>query len=189
MRLRAGELGILSVNVQACWGINLSRAFTEGVRRFPVWFRGLAACRTCCTAALKNRGFSFLVSRADGSHRIACRLYEDVPSNFYILLHCLPFQVAAQSKAWVCGGYLAGFAGSNPTGGVDVPHLWVLCCQVEFSASGWSLVQRSPTECGASECDREASIMRRTWPARGCWAVGERLFRLYCVNVLFWCTT
>lgn len=27
----AGELGILSVNVQACWGINLSRAFTERV--------------------------------------------------------------------------------------------------------------------------------------------------------------
>jgi len=25
-----------------------------------------------------------------------------------------------------------------------------VCCQVEFSASGWSLVQRSPTECGVS---------------------------------------
>ena len=28
-----------------------------------------------------------------------------------------------------------------------------------------SLVQRSPTECGVSECDREASIMRRLWPS------------------------
>jgi hypothetical protein len=44
------------------------------------------------------------------------------------------------------------------------------CCQV--SASGWSLVQRSPTECGVSECDREASIMRRPWPTRGCCAPG-----------------
>jgi hypothetical protein len=26
--------------------------------------------------------------------------------------------------------------------------LWVLCCQVEISASGWSVVQRSPPECG-----------------------------------------
>jgi hypothetical protein len=26
----------------------------------------------------------------------------------------------------------------------------VVCCQVEVSASGWSLVQRSPTECGVS---------------------------------------
>jgi hypothetical protein len=33
----------------------------------------------------------------------------------------------------------------------------VVCCQVEVSATGWSLVQRSPTECGVSECDREAS--------------------------------
>jgi hypothetical protein len=33
----------------------------------------------------------------------------------------------------------------------------VVCCQVEVSVTGWSLVQRSPTECGVSECDREAS--------------------------------
>jgi hypothetical protein len=44
----------------------------------------------------------------------------------------------------------------------------VVCCEVEVSASGWSLVQRSPTKCGVSECDREASIMRKPWPTRGC---------------------
>jgi hypothetical protein len=33
----------------------------------------------------------------------------------------------------------------------------VVCCQVEVSATSWSLVQRSPTECGVSECYREAS--------------------------------
>jgi hypothetical protein len=32
----------------------------------------------------------------------------------------------------------------------------VVCCQVEVSASGWSLVQRSPTDCAASECDCKA---------------------------------
>ena len=26
----------------------------------------------------------------------------------------------------------------------------VVCCQVEVSATNWSLVQRSPTDCGAS---------------------------------------
>jgi hypothetical protein len=41
----------------------------------------------------------------------------------------------------------------------------VVFCQVEVSASGWPLVQRSPTECGVSECDREASVMRRPWPS------------------------
>jgi hypothetical protein len=52
----------------------------------------------------------------------------------------------------------------------------VVCCQVEVSASGWSLVQRSPTECGVSECDREASIMRKPWPTGGCCATGGKKY-------------
>jgi hypothetical protein len=32
----------------------------------------------------------------------------------------------------------------------------VVCCQ-EVSATSWSLVQRSPTDCGASVCDLETS--------------------------------
>jgi hypothetical protein len=36
-----------------------------------------------------------------------------------------------------------------------------VCCQVEVSASGSSLVQRSPTECDVSECDLETSKSRR----------------------------
>ena len=47
----------------------------------------------------------------------------------------------------------------------------VVCCQVEVSATGLSLVQRSPTECYVSECDRETSIMRRPWPTGGCCAI------------------
>jgi hypothetical protein len=35
--------------------------------------------------------------------------------------------------------------------------LTVVCCQVEVYASGWSLVQGSPAECGVCGCDREAS--------------------------------
>jgi hypothetical protein len=31
----------------------------------------------------------------------------------------------------------------------------VVCCQVEVSATGLSLVQRSPTECGVSERDED----------------------------------
>jgi hypothetical protein len=45
--------------------------------------------------------------------------------------------------------------------GLRVRVVSIVCCQVEVSASGWSLVQRSPTERGMSECDREASMMRR----------------------------
>jgi hypothetical protein len=50
----------------------------------------------------------------------------------------------------------------------------VVCRQVEVSATGGSLVQRSPTECGVSECDREASTMRRPWPTRGCRATKKK---------------
>ena len=31
----------------------------------------------------------------------------------------------------------------------------VVCCQVQVSATSWSLVQRSPTDCGVSLCDLE----------------------------------
>jgi hypothetical protein len=51
----------------------------------------------------------------------------------------------------------------------------VLCCQVEVSASGWQLVQRSPTECGVSECDREASDMRRPKPEFCCCTTGKKI--------------
>jgi hypothetical protein len=48
---------------------------------------------------------------------------------------------------------------------MDVCLLWVLCVvQVQASAAGRSLVQGSPTDCGVSECDLEASIMRRPKP-------------------------
>jgi hypothetical protein len=53
----------------------------------------------------------------------------------------------------------------------------VVCCQVQVSATGRSLVQRSPTECGVSECDREASIIRRPRPPRGCRAIGRHTWK------------
>jgi hypothetical protein len=70
--------------------------------------------------------------------------------------------------SFVTGRSLAGIAGSNPADGTEVCLLWVLSCQVEVSATGWSLVQRSPTECDMSLCDLEA----QEWGGPGpCWAV------------------
>jgi hypothetical protein len=46
----------------------------------------------------------------------------------------------------------------------------VVCCQVQFSATGRSLVQRSPTDCGVTECDLKTSIMRKPWTTRVCFA-------------------
>ena len=58
-----------------------------------------------------------------------------------------------------------------PSGHESLSLVSVVCCQVEVSALGWSRVQRSPTECGVSECDHEASEMRRPWPTGGCCAI------------------
>jgi len=54
---------------------------------------------------------------------------------------------------------------------MSVSFVCVACFQVEVSASGRSLVQRSPTECGVSEYDSVASIMRRPWPIRSFGAI------------------
>jgi hypothetical protein len=37
----------------------------------------------------------------------------------------------------------------------------VVCCQVEVSASGRSVVQRRPTECGVSECVTECDQVQQ----------------------------
>ena len=71
--------------------------------------------------------------------------------------------MAAPSKAWVCWNCV--FESHR---GAWMSLVIVVCCQGEVCPLGWSLVQRSPTECRVSECDREASIMMRPWPTRGC---------------------
>jgi len=68
-----------------------------------------------------------------------------------------PNPVAARSNEWVCGRSLAGIVGSSPARGHGCLFLVsVVCRQVDVSASGRSLFQRSLTE-----CDREASITGR----------------------------
>ena len=48
-------------------------------------------------------------------------------ATFCTLCKELPIPVAARSKAWVHGRSLAGIAGSNPSGGMDVCLVCVLC--------------------------------------------------------------
>jgi len=49
-----------------------------------------------------------------------------------------------------------------------------VCCQVEVSVSGLSLVPRSPTERDIPECECKASI-KRSWSTRYCCAVEKML--------------
>jgi hypothetical protein len=45
----------------------------------------------------------------------------------------MSISVAARSKAWGCGGSLAGIAGPNPAGGMDVCLLRMLCVVMQRS--------------------------------------------------------
>jgi hypothetical protein len=98
---------------------------------------------------------------------------------YQTIWHHMPIPVPVRSKAWVCGRSLDEIAGSNPTGGMSIGLVSVVCCHIEVSATGWSLVQKSPT-CVVclTECDCEASIMRRPSPTRALepwkgWGGGE----------------
>ena len=70
--------------------------------------------------------------------------------------------MSAPSKVQVCSRSPAETVGSNPTVGTDVCLLWVLC--VVRQRSLCRADQKSLAECGVSECDGEASTVRRPWP-------------------------
>ena len=77
--------------------------------------------------------------------------------------------MTARPKAWVCDHSLAGIADSNPAAAWISAYLSVVFSQVEASASGWSLVRGSPTECSVSawvwqwRLDNEEAL-----PTKGC---------------------
>ena len=85
----------------------------------------------------------------------------------------------ARSKAWVCSCWLAGWDwGFEPRRGHGCLSLViVVCCQGEVFAPGRSLVQRSPTECGVSVYDREASATSRSWLTRTLWTIKKIKFK------------
>jgi len=57
-----------------------------------------------------------------------------------------PIPVAARHRAWVCGSSLVANAGESRRKNACLSLTSVVCCQVEVSATGRSLVQRIPTE-------------------------------------------
>ena len=82
-----------------------------------------------------------------------------------MLLHVSVFH----NRDWDCGFESRRWHGC-------LSFVSVVCCQVEVSASGRSLVQRSPTECGVSECEQQ--------PTKGYWATrGGDDFTFYTSNL------
>jgi len=63
------------------------------------------------------------------------------------------FIVAGTAGRADCGRSVAGVAGSNPVREqVCLSVVSVVCCQLHVSATSLSIVQRSPTDSGASFC-------------------------------------
>jgi hypothetical protein len=72
-----------------------------------------------------------------------------------------PIPVATRSKAQICGGALAGIAGSNPDGAlISVSNE---CCVLLGRGLCFGLIT-GLEECGVSKRDRDRSITRRSCP-------------------------
>ena len=77
-------------------------------------------------------------------------------------------KVSVRSGRVFCDHSLFEIAGSNPAGVMDVCLFWPSCVVsvCEFSATGRSLIQRSLTACGVSECHLGTSALRTPSSAR-----------------------
>jgi hypothetical protein len=65
-----------------------------------------------------------------------------------------------------------------------VKTFYAACYQVQVPATGRSLVWMSPTECGVSGYDREASTMGRFRFTRGCCAMAKKKIFFTCLFVM-----
>jgi hypothetical protein len=87
--------------------------------------------------------------------------------------------VAIRSKAWVCGRSLAGIARSYPATGMDVCLLCLFVVrQRSLRRADHSSRRFLTSVVCATDCDREASIMRRPGPIRGCCTMKKNYMRL-----------
>jgi len=99
----------------------------------------------CCVPKATNAHSEYVILIAFPRHQL---LRERAP-NFTFVLTLL------SRSQWPCGlrplaCWDCGFESHRGHGCLSVVS--VVCCQVEVSATRWSLVQRSPTDCGASLC-------------------------------------
>ena len=83
---------------------------------------------------------------------------------FKIILETYLCHADPGSRGGSAAARLLGLRVGNPPGAWMSVSCECCVCQVEVSATGRSLVQRSPTECGVSECDLETSTMRSLGP-------------------------
>jgi hypothetical protein len=140
----------------------------------------MSVCWECCVLSVTGLCCDGLITRPEESYRlwrvVVCDLETSWKRRLWTTVAC-----CAKTKKgldicrsrWLCslrrGSAAALWLGLRVR---ILPGTWMMsvccvCCVLsEVSTTGWSLVQRIPTKCGVSECDREASIMRRAWLLR-----------------------
>jgi hypothetical protein len=101
--------------------------------------------------------------------RLACEM--SVSNIFHRNFLCSRSQWPRGQRRWSVAAPLLELRVRLMPGHGCLSFVSVVYCQVEVFASGWSLVQRS-----ATECDHEALIMRKPWPTKGCGATGKKWF-------------
>jgi hypothetical protein len=135
-------------NIFSC---TLFRCFTWFSQKLPV-------------ISLNNTDWMFFLMIIE---RVLCEVGSNILRMISAWLINQAIPVTVRSKAWVFGRWLAGIVGSNPAGGwMNFSRGCCMCCSLEVSATGRSLVQRSRTKCGVSECEFETSTLGRPWPIR-----------------------
>jgi hypothetical protein len=111
-----------------------------------------------------------------------CKIYETILSTKHVVCNnseCNVLRVSVWSKVWICGLMLAGFVGYNLARSMEVLSLLnAVCCLVEVSEMGQSLVHRSQVQLSVfvSECDHESLTRRESRPARAIKPQGEKSF-------------
>jgi hypothetical protein len=92
------------------------------------------------------------------SSRSSGKIQNCIPVEFR-KLKVQPVPVTVWSKAWVWGRSLFGVFGFESCWRHEsVSLVSVVCCQVQVSATGWSVVQRIPTECGVPEYEKAPTV-------------------------------
>ena len=97
----------------------------------------------------------------------------------YIIYFIVMFSRSQWPRGLRCGSTAARFLGLwvRIPPGAWMSVLSVVCCQVEVSATGRSLVQKSPTECDASLCVAAASQKKKML----CLCILIVMYVLFCV--------
>jgi len=160
-----------------CWikprvtTFDADRSVTDGTQTFHRCFSPAAAW---FSSPASQHGATYTVDLSGES--ISLRLAVDF---FTCTVHNRPVPVAARSKTWVCGRSPDETVGSNPTGGVDVCLLWVLCV---LSGRGLcdeliTLPEESYRLWCVVVCDLETSWIRTPWPTGDCRVINKKVHR------------